>query len=747
MGSLTTIRKKCCCEDGKVFVLECFPQMCETGSGLGWRNFFGYSAGDIAEDLRFFVRIDELELERLRRLGWPNRDFVWWDHALASPQRKGGGQLWQLRRDPVVRIRDHKDFLFGKAEPPLPQDPRAFRSASFPNGLQPPPNAFIFEDENGNEFGDDGVFLEVVLSTNFSLGRADPFDDGFSNQPKRITGSQYDNFLADPISGPFDAEFSLVDFNDVDITIDPDTGDVTGEVLGEGWKPDGFSFFPRLQRVSHLFHYIWNTSFGNFETFKQGNGIDPTTGEITVAAPGAYQPTLPNSTPDDPLNIYFWQRWILHSHPQARFRQLKFAVTCDVFNSDREFEFAQIQYTNAPPCNTSYQDAVDGFNDGTFSCETTQTQTGSPYPAEGHIAQNYNVLVAGNEFAIVAPGVYQWPRPDGSAPDFPNELRDESANNTAEEECADPTLCNTKYGLNPNDVRSAKILFEQVTTQTKVLGATLQDMINEDTFQVAVTNNDLNQITTFGGSIDHYDDIRDITGDFSQRRIFGWPTRWIGRKSSPFNTCSQSSLADCCLTGTGKGLVPFLGIPESDTQEIKFRICDMLNESMKTDCYTDAGPDEGAVVVMSGDINKATRYLHTGIDMSEFWSRCGTYGLRPTFRFTDNVSNFVEAGGYWRVRANARHLMNFVSANTPAGCSPQPCQFPDAPCDTIGCLQPGSADFACRPDQTCGNYVGFIQNLFLDDGGAKVTASVPVSTRGIFSRGLEPATIYGTVDF
>ena len=745
MGSLSTIRKKCCCEDGKVFVLECFPQMCEGGGGLGWRNFFGYSAGDIADDLRFFVRINELELERLRRLGWPDRDFVWWDHAVESPQRAGGGQLWQLRKDPVERIRDHKDFLFGKAEPPLPQDPRAFRSASFPNGLQPPPNAFIFQDDDGNEFVDDGVFLEVLISTNFSLGRADPFDDGFLNQPKRITGSQYDNFLANPISGPFDPEFSLVDFNEVSITTDPDTGEITGEVLGEGWKPDGFSFFPRLQRVSHLFHHIWNTSFTNFQNFKQGDGYDPTTGEIAVAEPGAYQPTIPGSDPDDPLNIYFWQRWILHAHPQAPLRQLKFAVTCDLFHRDRQYEFQELEYPNAPSCNTSYDDAVDGFNNGTFSCETTATQSSRTYPAEGHIAQNYNVLVDGGEFAIVAPGVYQWPRPNASAPDFPDNLRDESANNTAEEECADPSLCNTKWGLSTSDVISAKIIFEQRTTQTKVLGATLQDMINEDTFQVVLSNSDLNVITTFGGSIDHYDDIRDITGDFLQRRIFQWPTRWIGRKSLPVNVCSQSTIGDCCLTGVGQGLVPSLGIPPSDTQEIKFRLCDMLNGSMRSDCYTSFGPDEGAVVAMTGDINSASGYFPVGIDMNEFWTVCGTYGLRPDFRASDSTSSFASVNGFWRVRSGPRQTMNYVSDTAPAGCSPAPCGFP--PCDTVGCQPPALADFACRPDQECGNTVGFIQNLFLDDGGAKITASVPVSTRGVFSRGLEPSTPYGTVDF
>ena len=742
MGSLTTIRKKCCCDDGKNFVIECFPQMCEDGPGLGWRNFFAYSAGDIADNLRFFVRVPEEELEKLRRLGWPDRDFVWWDHAVDSPQRSGGGQLWQLRRDPVERIKDHKDFLFGNNETSLPQDPRAFRSGSFPNGLQPPPNAFIFQDEDGNEIVDDGV-----LSTNFSLGRADPFDDGFFDQPKRITGSQYDNFLADGISGPFDAEFSLVDFNDVDITIDPDTGDVTGTVLGEGWKPDGFPFFPRLQRVSHLFHHIWNTSFTNFQNFKQGNGIDPTTGEIIASEPGAYQPTSPGATPDDPLNIYFWQRWILHSHPQAPFRQLKFAVTCDVFNSDREYEFSTLSYDQAPPCDTSYQDAIDGFNDGTFNCNTTRATSGRSWPTEGHIAQNYNVLVAGTEFAIVANGVYEWPRPDGSAPDFPDGLRDESANNTAAEECADPTLCNTKWGLQPASVRSARINFQQTTTQTKVLGATLQEMIDEDTFGIVVSSGDLNTLSTFGGSLDHYDDVRDITGDFSQRRVFQWPTEWLGLKNNTFNVCGQSSIGDCCGTGSGEGLNTFIGLPETVSHSIKFRICDMLNETMEIDTHNTRGPDEGAVVAMSGDIFSAENYLPLGIDMQEIWSRCGTYGLRPTFRQSDTVSNLVEIGGFWRVRSNARFLMNFVSANTPTGCTPGPCNFPNLECDSIGCQQTATADFACRPDQTCGEFAGFTHNLNVNAGGAKVTASMTISTRGIFSRGLEPPTTYGTVDF
>ena len=735
-------KKRCCCEEGKNFVVECFPQICEDGTGGGWRNFFGYAAAERAGQLRFYTRISEQEVERLRQVGWPDRPFVWWDHELSSPQNGGGGQLWELRPGPE-NINNHPDLLFANDEPSLPSDPRAM-------GLEPPPNSFVFFDKDGNEIRDDGVFLEVYLATNFDLGRNIAGDDGFTDRPKRITGSQYDDFLNTTISGPFDWEFTLVDLNDVTVSIDPETGEVTGSTGGAGYPMPNVppSIAPKIQRVSHLGHYLFALSERNFEGFKQGTGIDQN-GEITVADVGGFQPPFDNDTP---INICLWKRWILYCHPQAGMRQLKFAATFDLFNADRQYDFANASYPNAPGCSESYDTAQTGFADGTFNCDRVLSVASRQWPQEMHVAQNYFPLIAGNEFALVPNAPYQWPRPDGSVPEFPDNLRNRVPGTTGtgtgpNSQCADPdTNCSKQWGLIGNIV-SQKLPFNKETTQTKVLGNTISEMLNNDPFGILISYQS-GRITGSGaGTLDHFDNETDQTENLSQPRRFGWPSRFTGTVSAAFNVCSQSDFAKCCGAGVGEGILTQFDQPGTESSGLKFRMCDLLNGTMKSDSHTDRSVDAGPVVHMDAREFVPVAYLHPGINMSGFWSNCGGAGLTPNFRQGD-FSQFIKTNGFFRVRHSPLCVLNYIQdENEPEGCTDAPCGL-GTQCDILGCLTPSGCTCACHPDKICGEGAGFAQNLNVNaDATCPSPAAYSPSIRGVFSKGLEPSTTYGTVDF
>ena len=556
MSSLIAIRKKCCCEDNKNFVLECFPQMCEaSSSGDGWRNLFGYSAGDIRRDLRFFVRITEAQVLELASHGFPEKPFLWWDGSLEGPQRAGGGQVWKIRKDPGCcpnSLRGHKDFLFGNDKESLPDDPRDFRPP-----LVPPPNAFIFgETDEGDAIRDvDGVWLEVVLATNYHKGREFPGDDGFNNVSKRLTNTQYDNFGVVTLDGPLEPEFTVVDFQEINETTDPETGEVSRELGEEGFIFDGLSGIPReqnsiFQRVSHLFHEVWNTSATNFSNFKIGDGIDDETGELVMLEPGAYQPTFPGSQPDTKENIYYWQRWIAHAHSRSGMRQLQFAVLFDHFSPDKSYTYIVKSFPNQAPEGTSGEDFIAGLGDGTYNCNAELGYSQPDYPEGMKIAQRYDIALNGNEVRLTAPEVLEWPRfGDPESPDYPNDLRNGLAAKTAPEQCDDPaTNCFKKWGMETASVKSSAIVMEFKTTETKVLGSPLTS--NDGLGFLG--SNPTQQTGGFVGDIDHYTDEIDKTGNTD--RIFGWPTVANAGKTLPLNYCGQDTFSDCCGSDVGDGL-------------------------------------------------------------------------------------------------------------------------------------------------------------------------------------------------
>ena len=760
MANAHAFRKKCCCDKNKNFVLECFPTICPKqgeGEGDGWTNLFGYSAGDIRRDLRFFVRLNEADVLQLFQLGFPYRPFLWWDHKLVSPQLGGGGQVWQLDRDPnaAATLQLHKDFLFGNDDKFLPSDPRDFRNANFPKGLVPPPNAFVFgQDEDGEDIKDeDGVFLEVQLATQYIKGRVFTDDDGFSNQPKRITGTQYDNYLAETIQGPLDAEFTLLDFQEIEDVLDDD-GNVIGQTLG----PDGFvydflrPFAPReentlFQRVNHLFHYLWNLSARNFEAFKIGDGYNDITGEIEMTEPGAFQPADPFIENDSPTNIYFWQRWIAHAHPQAGLRELEFAVLFDHWSPTQIYTFTEKTFPNAAPSGTSGEDFVDGLDDGIYNCNFTLTIGTRAYP--GHdIAQIYQIALAGNEVRLTAPEILQWPRLEES-PVYPDDLRNGVPPFDGESQCNDPaTNCNDKWGFDPSNVRSQALTPEFKTTGIKVLGSpsTANDGLG---FLPPQPLRTLNEVS---GTIDHYTDETDKT-EISDR-VFTWPT-YFGNsgKTLPLNYCNKTNFSDCCNTSTPismlGGALPIIGQPPQGSQKIKFPICEFLNGKLSTDCYFDRGPDKGPVVQMDGNVFTLPNYLHTGLDMAENYSTCGGPGLKPQFRGSDQESELVEQNGPFPVYHFPKMRMNFYFFSIDQPCTPGPCNYNVPVIDrcpqSIGCQVINSVQGACFPDQEFGENAGFSVNL--NSIEAVSSPNLHFSIRGVFALGEEPSTTLGTVAF
>jgi hypothetical protein len=759
MANAHAFRKKCCCDKNKNFVLECFPTICPKqgeGEGDGWTNLFGYSAGDIRRDLRFFVRLNEADVLQLFQLGFPFRPFLWWDHKLESPQLGGGGQVWQLDRDPsaATTLQLHKDFLFGNDDKFLPSDPRDFRNANYPKGLVPPPNAFVFgtDDDENPIIDEDGVWLEVQLATQYIKGRESPEFDGFSDTPKRITGTQYDNYLAETIQGPLDAEFTLLDFQEIEDVTDDD-GNVIGQTLGpDGFVYDFLSSVPRefntlFQRSNHLFHHLWNLSARNFEAFQIGDGYNDITGEIEMIEPGAYTPADPNLEADSPTNIYFWQRWIAHAHPQAGLRELEFAVLFDHFTPTQSYVFTEQTFPNQAPAGTSAEDFVDGLDDGTYNCNFTLNIGSRGYP--GHdIAQIYQIALAGNEVRLTTPEVLQWPRLEES-PVFPNELRNGVPPYSGESQCNDPaTNCNDKWGFAPSNIRSQTLTPEFSTFEIKVLGSpsTANDGLGFLPSQPTQTTNE------YSGTIDHYTDETDKTG--VSDRVFTWPTRFGNSgKSLPLNYCSATTFSDCCNTSTPistlGGVLASLTSPPQSSQKIKFPICEFLNGQLSTDCYVDRGPDKGPVVQMDGKIFALENYLHTGIEMSEFYSTCGGPGLKPDFRLFTNEGALVEQNGPFPTYHFPKMKMSYYFFAADAPCTPGPCNY-DVPISdrcssTVGCQTINSVQGACFPDQGFGQNAGFSQNL---NGIAPVSSpDLHFSIRGVFALGKEPSTTLGTVAF
>ena len=725
MSLLLTRKMDCCCVEAKNVVLECFPVMCEKPGGDGWRRLFGYSAGQRREDLRFFTRIPESVGLELLSHDFPNREFIWWDHELSGPQHAGGGQLWALRKDPnIPSLSRHKDFLFGNDAQSLPLDPRDFISAATPKGLRPPENGFGIEGDGGEE----GVWLEVKMFTRYDRRRSIG-TDGFSDQPGRITNTQYDRFLVDTLTpGDLEPEFTLMDMNEIEVT-QTDDGPVF-EVGPAGWVADETAGVPRefntlFTRANHLFHHIWNLAFTNFTTFGQLDEF----GIPRYNQPGDF---LSGLDPDTPINIYFWQRWIAHADPTGSgLYELDFAVTFDLWTPTKHYNMHRFTFPNMPACGTSLADAVAQLDDGTANCNRSDTYTEQfdTYPTELHIAQQYFFSPEGGQFALIPSAPYQWPRPvsdEATMPTFPLDLRNR-VGGAESEMCDDPdTFCTDEWGMQRGGAVSSKLLFEFSVQELMVLGS---PETTNDGLQF-LPSNPSTILNFYSGSIDHFDDE---TGDKSGAtdRVFAWPTVAVGRKQIQLNTTSVSDFADACTFSPATNpFGPQTGLPSEDNQSIKFSICDLLSRELDVDCYTDRGPDKGPVVQMDGQVfTDHADYFHVGLDMSELYSTCSSKGLTPNFRGSEQVAQRIKLNGPWPVA----HGTAFIS------------RYGAGPCGTgevTGC-NPDSF-CACQPDEICGEEAGFSQNIGINPEGCSGPSGY-LSTRGIFTLGNEPDTVFGTV--
>ena len=718
MSLLLTRKMDCCCVEAKNVVLECFPVMCEESGGDGWRRLFGYSAGQIRSRLRFFVRIPEDVGIELLTHDFPNREFIWWDHELSGPQHAGGGQLWSLRRDPnIPSLSRHKDFLFGNDAESLPLDPRDFISAATPNGLRPPENGFGIEGDGGEQ----GVWLEVKMFTRYERRRS-IVNDGFDDLPGRITNTQYDRFLVDTLTpGDLEPEFTLMDMNEIE------GSDGAFSVGPEGWVADEFAGIPRdfntlWTRANHLFHHIWNLAFTNFTTF---GGLD-SSGIPTYNQPGTYF----GSEPDDPINIYFWQRWIAHADPTGSgLYELDFAMTFDLWTPTKHYNLHQYRFPNMPACGTSLADAITQLDDGTANCDRTETFTEQygVYPTEFHIAQQYFLSPEGGQFALIPSAPYEWPRPDSadaSMPKFPLGLRNKIGGSESQQ-CSDPAnFCTDEWFMVRGGAVSAKLTFEFRTTQLMILGS--PESTNDGLgFLPPAT-----RLDSYSGSIDHYDDeTEDKSG--ATDRVFAWPTVAVGRKQIQLNTTSVSDFADACTFSPATNpFGPQLGLPSEDNQSIKFSICDLLSRELDVDCYTDRGPDKGPVVQMDGQVfTDHADYFHVGLDMSELYSTCTSKGLTPNFRGSEQVAQRIKQNGPFPVAHNTEFISRYgagpCQSGTFTGCDP-------------------TSECACQPDEVCGEDAGFQQNIAVSPDGCG-SPSGYLSMRGIFTLGKEPATSFGTV--
>ena len=725
MSLLLTRKMDCCCVEAKNIVLECFPVICEPSNKRdGWRRLFGYDAGLKREHLRFFTRVSEAVGLQLIQNDFPNRDFIWWDHTLQGPQRAGGGQLWALRKDPnIPSLARHKDFLYGNDEQFLPDDPRDFVSANYPDGLRPPRNAFDIEGDGG----EDGIWLEVELFTNFELRRSIS-NDGFGNIPGRITNTQYDRFLVDTLGrNDFEAEFTVMDLNEIVFE------DGAYSLGPAGWVANEFASVPResntlFTRANHLFHHIWNLCTANFNTL---GGLDAN-GIPFYAEPGTYG----GQEADTPTNIYYWQRWIAHADTEGSgLYEMTFAVTFDLWTPTNHYNLHQFRFPNMPACGTSLATAIQQLNDGTANCNRTEqfTEQYAGYPDEFHIAQQYFLSPEGGQFALTPAAPYEWPRPDPeiTMPKFPLDLINKISSNVSEQ-CSDPdTFCNDEWGMIRGGAVSAKVTFEFEITELMILGS--PDPGANDGLDLLNGGADPTKSLGFGtGSIDHYDDeTRDQSG--TSDRVFGWPTKAIGRKQIQINSSGTPDFADVCTFSPATNPFVQTGLPSEDNQSIKFPICELLEEKLDVDCHVDRGPDRGPVVQMDGQVyTDHADYFHVGLDMAELYSTCGNKGLTPNFRGSEIVAGRIKLNGPWPVV----HTTDFISVYFENGDQ----------CTTTGSVSgcnPNTA-CACKPSETCGDDAGFNQNIGVTGTGC-TSANGFLSMRGIFALGKEPDTIFGTV--
>jgi hypothetical protein len=523
-----------------------------------------------------------------------------------------------------------------------------------------------------------------------------------------------------------------MDLNEIEVT-ETDDG-LVYEVGGEGWRADELPNLPRetntlFTRANHLFHHIWTLAFSNFATF----GTIDDQGFIAYQQPGTFAGGGEPGDADNPINIYFWQRWIAHADPTGSgLYELDFAMTFDLWTPTKHYNLHQYRFPNMPACGTSFADAVQQLNDGTANCNRTETfteQYGS-YPQEFHIAQQYFLSPEGGQFALVPAAPYEWPRPDSadaSMPTFPLGLRNKTGG-TDSEQCTDPAnFCTDEWFMVRGGAVSAKVTFEFSTTQLMVLGSPAPTNDFFDFIGQATATTNLNE---YSGSIDHYDDeTEDKSG--TTDRVFAWPTVAIGRKQIQLNTTSVADFADACTFSSATNpFGPQTGIPSEDNQSIKFNICDLLSRDLDVDCYEERGPDKGPVVQMDGQVfPDHADYFHVGLDMSELYSTCTGKGLTPNFRGSEQVAQRIKQNGPFPVSHSTDHISVYGAG----------------PCETgqqTGCNPTDAC--ACKPDQVCGEDAGFQQNIGVTGEGCG-TPSGYLSMRGIFTLGKEPDTIFGTV--
>lgn len=713
MSLLLTRKMDCCCTPVKGIVFECFPMMCPDG----WRKLFGYSAGQRRNDLRFFVRCFEDDIENMIQSGFPEKPFVWWDHELESNQRNGGGQVWRIDKDPAAanNLSRHKDFLFGSSNGQFPQDPRAFINNQFPNGLRPPPNAFTFVDDDDeplpDELQDNGDFLEVVMHSRLDQTRAAITTGGFSDKPGRLTNSEFDNFGVDTLPDELDPEFTFIE---------------------SSFTPTDYPAFFNLtvQRASHLFHYNWNLCFANYTTFGQPdeNGLP------SYAEPGAFVTTVPGSESDTPINIYFWQRWIAHAEPSGSgMYDLQFAVQSDYWDSSRGYVHNTRTFPNMPACGTSFDDALAAFADGTANCDLNITyETQKTLPAV-ITSQIYALSPTGAAFQLSAPGgLYQWPRGKGT-PTFPNGLRNRSGDGT--DGCTGAeggNACNSFWG-SPTQSISGLINFEYKVEEVMVVDI----VTNETTGAFTSTNDPFNILlysgSPFAGSVDNY---TSENGDNTKTspRVFAWPTTFAMSMNVTANYQSGSSIS-CPTDSQFNGFIVDAGILEQ-SKSVKFPICDLLEESLSVDCYEDRGPDKGPVVTMDCNPNNdgggdrtIEAYLHIGINYGPLYSTCSGAGLVPPLTGSGLRNGAAATHGIFKLDAVTGHISVYGGTQ----------------CNNTGSITGCNTDVdgACLADMDCGEDVGFFMTRQFGD--TATGGRLFYSQKGIYTLGLEPSSSFGTV--
>ncbi len=705
-------KHECCCTSATNFVFECFPLICEQNidgegnSDFGWRRLFGYHAGIIADKLRFFVRVEEDQVTQLLSHDFPNREFIWWDNHLDG-EYEGGGQLWALRRH-TGSLDTHPDKLFGNSDKDgLPDDPRLFRNATYPNGLLPPNNAF---DEEGD------VWLEVELFTNNPDRQYDPYSDEFANKPGRITNTHYDCYLEETLPTEFDAEFTLMDIAD----------DSTCE--GYGWEPGLFSSVPselrpKVIRANHLFHHMWTMTFRNFQKF----GAVDENGVAIYLEPGLYGGSGDLSEePDRPENIYRWTRWIAHAEARSQLYAMQFALTFDWWHRDRSYSYLTFDFANPCPCGTPLADCASYPQDCTRVYTYREGQ--DYYPAKFYIGQRYLLNPTGGEFSLYAPaGNYSWWPPTEGA-EYPNNIRVRTGGTT--DMCNAPDIfCRNTWGLQTGTPYPSPLLnFEFDVSQYLVVGSPDS---SADPLGLLLSSNPATQEGNFNGDVDHYTkEDADTTGQ--NERILGWPTKANFRKAIVANYSSDTNFPNstCNFSPANPGFAINLGV-QTELQAMKFPICDLLKDKVDVDAYTSRGPDEGPVICMDGLLRKnVERYFHTGIDMVELWSNCTSKGLLPQFDSPSGVSSFAKENGMFRVKHGSNHI--HVNYDTSVPCTTGPC----GTCGQSGC---NSTDpCGCQPDETCGNeFVDFFQNLFINPEGCS-PGNGYLSMRGLHALQLAP---------